>query len=147
MTAQENLADLIYGWDDFDWVQVRPGVRAYAVPVDPRNFPGGAMGLAIDYGANQVVPPHYHSVGHLELVLSGTLWVTGRPEPAISLRVVAAGYEYGPIETRDNPCRVLEIFPEMKAENVTGKFDPEVLAAAGRTEADLWKTAARVGLV
>jgi hypothetical protein len=147
MAPDEKFADLLYGWDGFDWVEVRPGVKSYAVPVDPRNFPGGAMLLAIDYGANQVVPPHYHSVGHLEVVLAGTLWVTGRAQPAISLRIVEAGYLYGPIETRDNPCRVVEIFPEMSAENVTGKFDPEVLAAAGRTEADLWETAARVGLV
>lgn len=147
MAQPPTPADVLWTWEELAWIDIRAGIRVCALAVDPLNFPAGSMVLAIDYAAEVVVPPHYHTVGHLEVVLSGTLYVSGRAQPPMSIRKADPGYEYGPIETRESPCRVLEFFPEMTAENVTGKFDPAVLAAAGRTEADLRATAALVGLV
>jgi hypothetical protein len=130
-------SDVLMHWDEFPWVELRGGIRGCGIPVDPELYPRGAIMVAVDYPAGCEAGPHYHTVGHLEIVLEGTLYVTGRAQPPLSVRVVDAGYEYGPLEAREGRCKVLEIFPEMTPETVVGKYAPEVLAQAGRTEADV----------
>jgi hypothetical protein len=133
----KNPSDVLLLWDEFPWIEHRGGVKVCGIPVDAELHPKGAVLVAVEYPAGFSAERHHHVVGHLEIVLEGTLYVTGRAQPPLSIRVVDPDYEYGPLEARDGRCRVLEIFPDATPDLVAGKYAPEVLAQAGRTEADV----------
>jgi hypothetical protein len=92
--------------------------------------------VALHYPENYEAPAHWHTVGHIEIVLSGTLYIGGRAEPPGTVRVVPPEFKYGPI-VAPQECRVIEIFPVNSLQAAAGQegepgrgwLEPDVLEA------------------
>jgi hypothetical protein len=125
---------------------MQAGLRACPVEVDPDRGPEGPFVIALEYAPNLKLPPHWHLYGHVEIVLKGTLYVGGRAEPPGTIRYVPANFTYGPLETRDEPCHVVEVFPVMTAEAAGGQYSAETLAEYGITQDHLNAMRSSAGL-
>lgn len=111
---------LLRRWDELPFHEVLGGIKLCVLTVDPQKNPSGAVLVCLEYPPNYQAGAHWHTVGHIEIVLSGTLHVGDLIEPEGSVRVVAPDFKYGPLSTRGARCRVLEVFPVGTLEGVAG---------------------------
>jgi hypothetical protein len=135
--------NLLRAWEELPFVKVMNGIRACTLAADATLHPGGAMLVCLDYPANYQAPAHWHTVGHAEIVLQGTLYVGEMVETAGSIRIVAPEIKYGPIRTAGEGCRVVEIFPVATLAAAAGR---EGEPGAGWIEPDVVEAGTRLGL-
>jgi len=130
----ETFDDVIKAWEELDWVALddSPGLRVCSLPVDQDSE---ATLVCMDYGPNFEIPTHHHTCDHIEVVIKGEINVTGRREPAGSMRFVPRDAVYGPLIAGPEGARVIEIFPIHTIEAVSGRYeDPEIAAKRNGTE-------------
>lgn len=111
---------LLRRWEELPFIEILGGIKICAIPVDAVGDPDGTVLVCLEYPPSYAADAHWHTVGHIEVILSGTLYVGDMVEPAGAVRVVPANFMYGPLSTRDAGCKVLEIFPEGTLEAVAG---------------------------
>jgi hypothetical protein len=128
MNHEELSIDVLHAWEDLPFVESLDGVRGCIIEVDPAGDAEGSCVVALNYAPGVEVAPHCHIYGHIEIVLSGTLYVGDRPEPPGTIRIVPRNCTYGTLQSKDGRCRVLEVFPVMYGDAAGGRYSPEVLA-------------------
>ncbi|ALJ16381.1 cupin domain-containing protein [Sphingopyxis macrogoltabida] len=120
MMAVNNPGNLLRRWEQLPFIDILRGIRICVLDVVPGQDAAGPVLVCLQYPPAYEAPAHWHTVAHIEVVLSGTLYVGEMVEPEGSVRMVGAKVKYGPLSTRNDGCKVLEIFPNGSLEAVAG---------------------------
>lgn len=138
--------EILRSWEELPWTDYQEGLRSCVLEVDAEQLPAGPCIVALDYSPHLKLPPHFHNWGHLEIILSGALYIGGRLETAGMIRSVPARIKYGPLETREEGARVIEVFTAMTADAAGGQYEDADLELYGLKLDEIVAKRARTGV-
>jgi hypothetical protein len=110
VASTESDGTLITSYFDGDWTGLPRGLVNMIIRLDPDDDPTSPTLAVTKFPPNVVLPRHAHPSPFVDAVVAGSILIEGEEHHVGTVRRLAGGVVYGPVQSGPDGCTLLEFY-------------------------------------